>query len=71
MTITRSPKIDEQVQAIRAAMPAAFSPEQPVRKLVSETTDRGGIVRLEYWPDDGYVLWYHGRAVWKSWENET
>ena len=45
-------------------------PEPPVRSLVSETTDRGGVIRLEYWPHDGYVLWYHGRIVWKSWENE-
>lgn len=40
-----------------------------VRKLVSETTDRGGIIRLEYWPGDGYVLWYHGQIVWKEWES--
>lgn len=61
---------DEQVHVIRAAIPAAFSPEPPVRSLVSETTDEGGVIRLEYWPGDGYVLWYHGRTVWKSWENE-
>ena len=41
----------------------------PVRKLVRETTDRGGIIRLEYWPGDGYVLWYHGQIVWKEWES--
>lgn len=68
--MTRPLTADEQIQAIHAGMPAAFSLEQPVRKLVSETTDRGGTVRLEYWPDDGYVLWYHGRAVWKSWKSE-
>lgn len=43
-------------------------PEPPVRKLVSETTEMGGVVRLEHWPGDGYVLWYHGQIVWKSWE---
>lgn len=45
-----------------------YHDDEPVRKLVSETTDEGGIIRLEYWPMDGYVLWYHGRCVWKSWE---
>jgi hypothetical protein len=47
----------------------ALSPEPPVRPIARETTDRGGIIRLEYWPDDGYVLWYHGRIVWKEWES--
>lgn len=61
--------VDEQVQAIKAAVPRAFLPEPPVRKLVSETTDRGGVIRLEYWPGDGYVLWYHGQIVWKEWES--
>lgn len=58
-----------QLATIKAAVSRAFSPEPPVRTLARETTDRGGIIRLEYWPGDGYVLWYHGQIVWKEWES--
>jgi len=47
---------------------ASKGDDRPVRSLASETTDAGGVIRLEYWPGDGYVLWYHGMIVWKSWE---
>lgn len=46
-------------------------PEPPVRSVASETTDEGGVIRLEYWPGDGYVLWYHGRTVWKSFGSKS
>ncbi|HYC66656.1 hypothetical protein [Brevundimonas sp.] len=36
----------------------------------AETPD-GGVVRLSQWPE-GFVLWYHGEIVWRSWrEAET
>ena len=31
-----------------------------------ETTPDGGLIRLAKWPE-GYVLWYHGEIVWRSW----
>ena len=63
---------DERRAGLLAVMADAAKrvPEPPVRTVGRETTDRGGVVRLEYWPMDGYVLWYHGRIVWKSWESE-
>jgi hypothetical protein len=29
----------------------------------------GGVIRLAKWPE-GYVLWYHGEIVWRSWLNK-
>ena len=37
-----------------------------IRALIQETTPDEGLIRLEYWPE-GYILWYHGEAVWRSW----
>lgn len=37
------------------------------RSLVSAETPEGGFIRLAQWPE-GFVLWYHGEIVWKSWE---
>ena len=34
--------------------------------LHSETTPEGGVIRLSKWPE-GYVLWYHGKIVFRSW----
>lgn len=34
--------------------------------LHSETTLEGGVIRLSKWPE-GYVLWYHGKIVFRSW----
>lgn len=36
-------------------------------ELFEEPTQRGGVIRLEKWPE-GYVLWYHGAIVWSSCE---
>lgn len=36
--------------------------------LHRETTPEGGVIRLSKWPE-GYVLWYHGEIVWRSWAN--
>lgn len=41
-----------------------------VRSIVKETTPEDGVIKLEYWPE-GYVLWYHGEIVWKSWEKRA
>ena len=35
-------------------------------KLFSYRTPEDGIIKLELWPE-GFVLWYHGEIVWKSW----
>ena len=32
-------------------------------------TPEGGIIRLSRWPE-GYVLWYNGRIVWRSWQQD-
>ncbi len=32
-----------------------------------KTTASRGVVRLEEWDYNKYVLWYHGQVVWKSW----
>ena len=32
----------------------------------AETPD-GGVIRLSQWPE-GFVLWYHGQIVWRSWD---
>lgn len=34
--------------------------------LYHEKTPEGGILRLSKWPE-GYVLWHHGKIVWRSW----
>lgn len=34
--------------------------------LHSEPTPEGGVIRLAKWPE-GYVLWFHGEIVWRSW----
>lgn len=34
--------------------------------LYRETTSEGGVIRLSKWPE-GYVLWFHGAIVWRSW----
>ncbi|WP_206120424.1 hypothetical protein [Rhizobium laguerreae] len=38
--------------------------------LHSEGTPEGGVIRLSKWPE-GYVLWYHGQIVWRSWANSN
>lgn len=37
-----------------------------LHEIHSEETPEGGVVRLSKWPE-GYVLWYHGEIVWRSW----
>lgn len=37
-----------------------------VSSLHKEETPEGGVIRLEKWPE-GYVLWYHGKIVFRSW----
>jgi hypothetical protein len=36
-----------------------------VQVLAQGNTPEDGVIRLERWPE-GYVLWYHGEIVWKS-----
>lgn len=47
-----------------ASTPAVMTDE--VASLYSETTPDDGIIRLARWPE-GYVLWFHGKIVWRSW----
>lgn len=35
--------------------------------LYEELTSQGGVIKLSRWPE-GYVLWYHGQIVFKSWD---
>ena len=37
--------------------------------LYSEETPQGGAILIAKWPE-GYVLWYHGHIVWRSWAAE-
>lgn len=37
--------------------------------LYQEQTSEAGIIRLAKWPE-GYVLWYHGEIVWRSWQTQ-
>lgn len=37
-----------------------------VGSLFEEDTPDNGVIRLARWPE-GYVLWYHGEIVWRSW----
>src|SRR6476659_8003795 len=41
---------------------------QCMSEKYKESTAEGGVIRLEKWPE-GYVLWDHGKIVWKSWLN--
>ena len=34
--------------------------------LFKEATPSGGVIRLAKWPE-GYVLWFHGEIVWRTW----
>ncbi len=34
--------------------------------LFKEATPDGGVIRLAKWPE-GYVLWFHGEIVWRTW----
>lgn len=38
----------------------------PCPVVGEETTPERGVIRLEKW-EEGYVLWFHGEIVWKSW----
>jgi len=40
----------------------------PCYVVGEKTTSERGVVRLEEW-DEGFVLWYHGQIVWKSWKD--
>lgn len=37
-------------------------------KLYEEATDDLGVIRLERWDPDGFVIWCGGEIRWKSWE---
>lgn len=64
------------IEQIKAALEVAAKtpPPQPraqapdeCQTLFSVTTPEDGVLRLAKWPE-GWVLWYHGKIVWKSWE---
>ena len=42
------------------------SATEELSTLYSETTPEGGVLRLSKWPE-GYVLWHHGKIVFRSW----
>ena len=41
--------------------------EAEIKDLGRADTPDGGVIRLSQWPE-GFVLWYHGEIVWRSWE---
>jgi len=50
-----------------ASTPAVMTDEAV--SLYSETTPGDGVIRLARWPE-GYVLWFHGKIVWRSWVSD-
>lgn len=45
----------------------ADDPDKVHFDLYRGQTVEDGVIRLTKWPE-GYVLWYHGQIVWKSWK---
>lgn len=46
--------------------PLASDSGNTEQEIGEDQTPEGGVIRLSRWPE-GYVLWYHGAIVWKSW----
>lgn len=65
---------ENQMDIVRVVMPGA--PDEEKLSVDSDKihfdlyrghTVEDGVICLVKWPE-GYVLWYHGQIVWKSWE---
>lgn len=59
---------DEMAKVLDDTIPMVPPKDDSELTLFRERTPQDGVIRLQHWPE-GYVLWYHGKAVWKSWEN--
>lgn len=57
---------DYESRIIAALAPAPQVTVDGISCLYSEETPQGGVIRIAKWPE-GYVLWYHGQIVWRSW----
>jgi len=66
--LNRMSELWKGIQAKLEPTPAAADPETTV--LYSARTPEDGVIRLVKWPE-GYVLWHHGKIVWRSWEAPT
>jgi len=65
--LNRMSELWKGIQAKLEPTPATADTE--TTDLYSARTPEDGVIRLAKWPE-GYVLWHHGKIVWRSWETK-